>query len=84
MVKRVVTTKNDGSAHHLGQTRAGSTGSQWGNSHKKRDNRNRRKQKERNSKGYYSVKGRKSKDNCEVRYRPSSQSRSCGKQSGMA
>jgi hypothetical protein len=67
----------------LGKIMEGSTGSQWGKYHKKRDNRRRSKQKERNSKGYYSFKGKKSKETYEVRYRMNSQSRSCNRQRGM-
>jgi hypothetical protein len=84
MIKRALPGNNDGSAHHLGKIMARRIGSQRGKYHKKRDSRRRNKQKERSSKDYYSFKGRKSNETCEVRYMSSSQSRMCGKQSGMA
>jgi hypothetical protein len=84
MIILALTGKIDGSAHHHGKTMTGRMGSQWGKVNKKRDNRNRRKQKEHNSRGYHSFKGRESKNTCEVRYRLSNQNRSCGRQSGMA
>jgi hypothetical protein len=43
-----------------------------------------RKQKECNNKGYYSSKGRESKNTYEGRYRPSNQNRSCDMKSEMA
>jgi hypothetical protein len=76
--------KVDGSAHHRGQTKTKRTGSQKGKVNKKKDNRNRHKQKERNSRDYYRAKGRESKNTCEVRHKPSNQNKSCDMQSGMA
>jgi hypothetical protein len=83
MIIRATTGKKDGSAHHYGKTMIGRTSSQQGTINKKRDNRNSRKQKEHNCRGYHRYKGRERKNPCEVRYRLSIQQRSCDRPSGM-
>jgi hypothetical protein len=83
MIIRAATGKKDGRDHHYGQAMIGRTRSQQEKINKRKDNRNSRKQKERNCRGYHRYKGRERKNPCEVRYRLSNQQRSCDRPSGM-
>ena len=69
MIIRATTGKKDGRDHHYGQAMIGRTRLQQGKINKRKDNRNSRKQKEHNCRGYQRYKGRERKNPCEVKYK---------------
>jgi hypothetical protein len=69
MIIRALIEKIDGSTHHRKKTVTGRMGSHRGKFNKKRESINKRRQKEQNISGYYSVKVKESKNTYEVRHR---------------